>query len=504
MKIVTASHRPRRLRARRRVLLAIGSGLVAAAVSYSCASFTRHGVESHTSPSPSRPWVPPAKVQSAQVSDTLRAKPELPADLLENRDSWTLENIIDLTLRNNPATRATWAAARASAAALASERGAYFPQLMGTANYTRQKSSFSQQLSVEQSTYGPSLALHFILFDFGKRWADVEEARQNLYRANWTHNATIQNVVLEVERTYYEYLYTKAARDADSADVKEAGANLDAAEERHKAGLATVADVLQARSDYAQKKLALQTVEGQIQTIRGSLATAMGLPPNIDYDIGLLPVELPVAEVSLTVDELIRVAEQHRPDLSAARAGILSAKAHTRSVQADGRPSISLDGSVSRRFYNSHDDYSNLYSEGVFLNWPFFTGFSHENDVLEARMKADLAQQDYEALKSQVDLDVWTSYYDLKTAGERITTAAEFLASADESQNVALERYRAGVGSILELLSAQTALENARAQDLQARTDWFLAIAQLAYATGRLDISDFPGATQKLNEEDTK
>jgi outer membrane protein TolC len=332
----------------------------------------------------------------------------------------------------------------------------------------------------------------------------VEEARQTLYRANFTHNAAIQTVVLEVERTYYEYLYAKAVRQADSAAVKESDANLDAAEERHKAGLATVADVLQAKSDHSQKMLALQTVEGQIQTIRGSLATAMGLPPNIDYDIGFLPNELPIEEVSLTVGELIRVAETHRPDLSAARSEVLSAKAHARSVQADGRPSISLDGNVTRRFYNSHDDYSNLYSEGVFLTWPFFTGFSHENDVLEAKLRAEAALQNFEVLKSEVDLDVWTSYYDLKTAGEKTATAAEFLASAAESHNVALERYKAGVGSILELLSVQTALVSARAQDIQARTDWFLAIAQLAYATGRLDLSDMTGTTQPPNEEDTK
>jgi outer membrane protein TolC len=483
----------------------IAAGIAAfliASVSVSCTWIARHDVASHAPRDPGTPWTPPASVLRAAAADTLKKAPALPRELAETKDNWSLEDIIDLTLRTNPTTRASWAAARAAAANMGSKRGAYFPQIEGGANYQKTKNSFSRQLSSEQTTYAPSLALHFILFDFGKRRADVEEARQALYRANWTHNATIQRVVLDVERAYYTYLYAKSAREAQSAAVNEAEANLDAAEERHKAGLATVADVLQARSNYSQKKLALQTVEGQIQTIRGSLATAMGLPPNIPYDIGVLPEALPVNDVSQAVDELIREAETQRPDLAAARADALSAKAHARSVKAEGRPTISLDGNVSRRYYDSRDNYSNNYLQGIFLSWPLFTGFSHSYDVVEAQSNAELAQQQYEVLKGQVDLDVWTSYYDLKTAGERLTTSREFLASATESHDVALGRYKAGVGSILELLSAQTVLEDARAQDLQARADWLLAIAELAYATGRLDVSPSPDSTRSSTQKD--
>lgn len=489
-------------RVRTRGVTALVAGWLIALTSVSCTSIARHEVASHAPPDPGTPWTPPARALRDAAPEKPDQTPSVPQELLDARDNWTLEDIVDLALRNNPATRASWAAARAAAANMGSKQGAYFPQVEGYVNYQKVKSSFSRQVSAQQTTYAPSLALHFILFDFGKRRADVEEARQTLYGANWTHNATIQRVVLEVERSYYTYLYAKSVRDANSAAMKEAEATLDAAEERHKAGLATVADVLQARSDYSRKKLSLQTVEGQIETIRGSLATAMGLPPNIDYDIGLLPNELPVNEVSQEVDELIREAETQRPDLAAARANALSAKAHVRSLKAEGSPTISLDGAVGRLYYDNLDNYSDNYLQGVFLNWPLFTGFSHQYDVVESQSKADLAQQHYEVLKGQVDLDVWTSYYDLKTAGERLTTAQEFLASATESHDVALGRYKAGVGSILELLSAQTALEDARAQDLQARTDWLLAIAELAYATGRLDLSRSPVSAQPNAEKD--
>jgi outer membrane protein TolC len=74
----------------------------------------------------------------------------------------------------------------------------------------------------------------------------------------------------------------------------------------------------------------------------------------------------------------------------------------------------------------------------------------------------------------------------LKTAAQQVKTARDLYASAQQSEDVALGRYKAGVGSILDLLTAQTAFANARAQEVQARANWFLAMAQLAHDTGSL------------------
>jgi outer membrane protein len=484
--------------ARFAALRAVLMSVAATMVIVGCSGIAGRHSASQAPDGPATAWTPPTK--AVAPAEEPRKPVSVPVEFLESKDAWTLEDIVDLALRNNPATRATWASARAAAAAVESKWGAYFPQITGTAGYSKSHSSFSQSFAVDRKYFAPGLSLHFVLFDFGKRAGDVAESRQALYAANWTHNAMIQNVVLEVEKTYYEYLYTKALRDAARAALEEAQTNLDAAKERQQAGLATVADVLQAKSNYAQRKLALQTVEGRIQTIRGSLATAMGLSPTLDYDVGLLPSRLPVSEVSDSVEALIRDAETYRPDLAAARATAEAARAHLESVKAEGWPTISIDGNASRWYYDSWDDYSNNYSLGVFFSIPLFTGFSHSYDVVEAQSQVDLARQRYETSRSSVELDVWTSYYDLKTASEHLVTAREFLDSATESHSVAVERYKSGVGTILELLSAQTTLEDARAQDVQARTDWFLAVAQLAHATGRLGTAA-PIATTRTQKE---
>src|SRR4030095_11206860 len=68
----------------------------------------------------------------------------------------------------------------------------------------------------------------------------------------------------------------------------------------------------------------------------------------------------------------------------------------------------------------------------------------------------------------------------------RFATAQDLLAAADESARVAAGRYQEGVGSILDLLAAQSALANARAQRILARADWLLALARLSHDTGTL------------------
>jgi outer membrane protein TolC len=74
----------------------------------------------------------------------------------------------------------------------------------------------------------------------------------------------------------------------------------------------------------------------------------------------------------------------------------------------------------------------------------------------------------------------------VRTAAQRIETSRTLLASAEESERAASERYRAGVGSSLDLLTAQSTLAAARAQEVQARADWLLSLAQLAHDTGAL------------------
>jgi len=82
---------------------------------------------------------------------------------------------------------------------------------------------------------------------------------------------------------------------------------------------------------------------------------------------------------------------------------------------------------------------------------------------------------------------VFTDYYSLRTATQSVRTTEDLYAAAFESAEAALGRYRAGVGSLLELLTAESALGSARAQRVQSRLSWHVALLQLAHDVGVLD-----------------
>jgi len=455
-----------------------------------------------TSPTPATPWLPPPEVAAAPAPPPASAAgtvatvaaegapegaPAIPADLLATAADWTLTDLIDLALRNAPQTRITWARARSAAASVGVEKGDYYPSIVGQINVSRTRgSAVGGQFTYLSSAYDPFFQINWLLLDFGGRKASVDAARQALVAADWAHNAAIQEVVLQVEETYYAYLEARALEAAERAAVDEAAASLDAAERRRASGVSTIADVLQAKTSLSQARLALQTVEGRIQTIHGSLATAIGLPADTSFDLTIPAAEVPVEQAGLAVDAAIREAEARRPELAAARAEAAKAVADLRARKAMIRPTLNLSTNSGRIYYDALTAGQNTYTASVLLTIPIFNGLTYQYNVHKAEADRDEAQARLDTIHQQVTLDVWTSYYDHQTAGQQVTTAGDLIDSARQSYEVVAARYKAGVGSILDLLTAQNALEQARAVETQARTAWFVTLARLAHATGGL------------------
>src|SRR5690242_6902861 len=266
------------------------------------------GVQS-TAPTPHDFWKPPASVLRQDTAPHPAATPPIvPVDLESRIQQLTLTDVIDLALRNNPATRVSWAQARSTAALYGVEQSAYYPALTLTGTYGTSKSiTANSRVPGPRTQYGPTLSLSYLLLDFGGRSGNASAARQAVFAANLTHNATVQDVVLQVASAYFTYMSTKALLNAQQSTVQEATANMQAAEQRHQVGLATIADELQAKTALAQAQLTLETTQGNLQAARGALAVAMGLPANAPYDIEPEPNPVPVQTLAESVDSLIEI-----------------------------------------------------------------------------------------------------------------------------------------------------------------------------------------------------
>jgi outer membrane protein TolC len=442
-------------------------------------------------------WIPPA-----QAVPPVPAPPpgNLARAALANR-TISLYEAIDVALRNSPVTRQSWLLTQAAAADVGSRRSAFYPAVEADVTAVRQRlAAQGGAVSNLSTTYTPSVSLTWLLLDLGGRSADLEEAKRRLWAADFTHDATMNDLMLGVAQAYYLYQGARALLVAEEASLKQARENDSAAEERHRAGVATIADVLQARTVLSQQRLAYDQVSGQIQTLRGQLATALGVPVDVPVDAAALPEDVHEDASVAAVDRLIAEAQKSRPDLSAARARAQAAYARLASIRSSGLPSLSASASGGRNYYDFLGEaatFRDSYSLGLFLRVPLFTGFKTAFDTKSAEAQARAADASAESYSQQVIFQVWNSYFGVQTAAQQVRASKDLLASAKESAEVARGRYREGVGSILDLLTAESALASALAQDVRSRAGFLLAVAQLAHDTGSADAALVPVPPRK-------
>lgn len=446
-------------------------------------------------PTPSNPatlWTPSPAVQQAAARDAAATPtPGTPAALTANPSAprqYSLAEIVDIGLRNSPATKLSYSQARAAADVYGSSQGRWFPTV--TAGVTSQRSlsvAAQGQSSVQRTQFGPTISLQYTVLDFGGRNGNIDVARQTAVAADLSHNATVENTILLVEGSAFNYLSTRAQRDAQRTAVDLASKALDAANERHRVGLATIADVLQAQTARSQAELLLQTLEGQLQVTRGSLAVAMGLPANASFDVPDFAPADSVHFITESVDTLIDLAVKNRPELAASRAQAAAAHSQIRVARSGYLPSLAFTGTGGNTRSTVSSFQGNSYQLNLGVSVPVFSGFSNQYDVAAASENYQAAQARTEVTKAQVIQQVFNAYYLLRTATNQVRTSRDLLASATQSEEVARERYREGVGTIVDLLIAQSALANAKAQSIDAQWEWRTALAQLAHDVGVLN-----------------
>ena len=402
----------------------------------------------------------------------------------------TLVQLTDLALSNNPSTRIAWAEIRGSEAGLELARSGYWPQIALDYGIQRLKQvNFTGATNSVQTRSGPSLSLSYLLWDFGSRSGTVDAAKFSLAASELDANQTLQDLILAVELDYYQVLGLQALQDADTQSVQDATASLDAAKQRKDAGLATIGDVYQAEAALAGAQLALQSTAGQLAVAHGQLAVAVGYSADTALPLASLEKQVDAEMPADAVGSLLDKAKAARPELLAAKAQEQAAVADLDAANGEGWPSLSLGANAARTTTDiaGQKTTANNYSAGLTLSFPLFTGFANQAGSRRAQAAVDVAQASSEQLMQQVELEVWQAYQNMHTAVSTLDTAGAQLKNAQQAADVTTARYKNGLDSILDVLSAQATLANARVQEVQARLNWFGALASMGHAVGGLD-----------------
>jgi outer membrane protein len=405
----------------------------------------------------------------------------------------SLAAAIDLALCRNPTTRAAWAAAHSQAAALGSAESAWLPTVTATGGDSRY---FGEHVDVtgavasgDQTTRDVALNLSWTLYDFGGRSSHIRSARYLLDAAAAGASWASQQVVAAAVQAYYGVIAGDATLLAAQDTEASWAQSLEIARALRSGGVATLADVLQAETASDQAVLTRVQADASAKAARGSLAVVIGSPADqaLKVETATVPAEVPALNGRMAA--LMAEAMRQRPDLAAALARRDSAEADVTVARALGRPVISFG--AGRNAIDTvgiaNQNYSTI---GINITVPLFSGFNTGYGVRQAQALVAASEANADQIRLAVSLDVWNAYASLDSANQQIGLTAALINTAQNNQQVALGRYKSGVGTIIDVLTAQSAAASARLVRINAEYGWQVARVELALALGRLSGSD--------------
>jgi len=457
------------------------------------------------------------KVSSpAAVADcAARETPREGSAILDPAHTYTLAELIDVAEHHNPGTRTIWERAKQKARELGLAKSAYYPELEGLAVFGDERliNPFPKPLAprgyvmVEIPEVRPEVTLQYLIFDFGKRGSTVDSARQEKFAAGADVIQVNQALAFRVASAYYQLVTAQERLQAAEDTLRTAQTTQDAAENRLNNGLATLPDVLNARAETAQDAFDEESADGDEKIARVTLTEAVGADPspNIVID-GQRSAPLPES-LTMSIDALIDRAMKDRPDLMAQTLRIRSAEARIRAAKAEYKPQIVLSGSVAQTSVWPTADFGQLgsaseptWSVELGIRWRIFDGGVRKNELLIAESKRREAQDELTAIHDQTTREVWTAYIAFRTALRKHDAAVALLESANASYSSSLDAYKYGVKNLVDVVTAEKQLAQARLSSVSARSELFLEAVNLEFATGNL-LRNQPPATRLQSQD---
>jgi len=399
-------------------------------------------------------------------------------DLIRRGETLDLQRCIAIALERHPTIRAAAGTLVAGESKVGQARSGFYPQLNGSADYSRTDPANTSVGQVYDS-YSSSIALSQNLYDFGKTSTQVkiQEFNRDSFRSDL--DSVLIQVVFGVKQAYYGLLQARRNRDVAREVVGQFQQHLEQAKAFFEVGTKPKFDVTKADVDLSNAKLNLLKAENAFRLSLVALNNAMGMPEAPDYEVVDQP---PFHREKIDLEEATRKAYDRRPDLKAIAAKGKSLEQSIELARKSYYPSVS--GNASYGWGGGSFPLDQGWSFGAQLNVPLFSGFLTKYQVEEARANLDVLAANEALLRQTIYQDVKQAWLNIEEAADRIVTAELSVRQANENLDLANGRYASGVGSPIEVTDALVAASNAKTAHISALYDYRLAQASLEKAVG--------------------
>ena len=404
--------------------------------------------------------------KSVQDSKTYESK----LDLDESRT-------IELALANNRTAKQTkwgYEAAKSTVSQVAAGKNPsvkYDRSAKKTGGDTGRGKSGSHNFSIIAPVFNPQLD------------ASIDSARYTREGTGASYEEALQQAKYDAISGYYTLIMNRNLVDVAQQAVKDYQGHVTNVQAQYNVGLVASSDVLAAKTNLADSETNLVKAQNSANLAEASLNQVIAYP--VQTAINTAEHDLQYKPYNVTLEQAKAYALLHRSALVKSALDVKSAEEAVKSAKSGYLPTVSVSAG---RGYADLDGYfgtsTKSWSVGATASWSLWDGGATQNAIKKANAQLEQAKEANLATVDAVLLAVQKAYLNLRSAEQTIQSTQTAVAQGQESFRIATLRYRAGVGTNLDVLDAETKLTDARNNYVQALYNYNISIAALEQLTG--------------------
>ena len=401
----------------------------------------------------------------------------------------SLDELINIAIKNNTTIKQSQINVNTKKQSQIKSESLYLPTLNLEADISKYDIE-TAGVKTDGNAKSVSVSASQLLYDFGKSSHKIEASKQNLTASKKELNATSANIILNVTKVYYDILNKLALINVAEESVKIDEFQLYQAKEYFKAKIKTKIDVTNAKLQLSNSKMKLLKANFDVKKAKIQLISLLSkqdiIVKNMNQDIKNLAKE--IQKDTYDLESLIGKSMKNRDELVMYTHLEKAMHSNYESSKSDFYPKVNLVGSYQD---SSSDDISSLdtnqFTAGVYLKWELFSGFRTQASKKEALNELQNLKEQQKEQQLSIIENVTNAYFNVEQNKQSIEISLLNNELAQQNLELAQERYKNGLNSLLELNDAKLDFINAKTDLVNQYYGYKTSQAVLKYEIGTIN-----------------
>ncbi len=420
--------------------------------------------------------------------------------LCASQDQVSLEQVIALALEKNYNIQLAKNISKSAETDQDYIVGAFLPQLNanGSAvwNGSHQRVEFSDATrnnegDTESNTLNGNVQLSWLLFDGTRMFATKQRVDEIALKGELKVKEEMVNSIAEVIANYYDVVRGKQQLKAIQEQMAVSEERVKLAERKLQVGTGGKPELLQAKVDLNAQRTQTYTQNTLIGQLKQQLNGMVGMQLPANYDVA----DTIIINLDLKKEEISQDLDKKNFTLLAAQSDLRIANQQIKERRGERYPFLYFNSNYN--FAQNENtvainNFSPLFSQAKGLNYgfsvtvPILNGFNNKRLITQSKINLDRQRIVYEQQKTNVNVSLESAYINYQNAKEVLLIEEENISLAKENVFIALEGFKRGVTTYIELRTAQQSLEDAYFRLINARYIAKLAETELLRINGGL------------------